>query len=94
MKRQSNSLHLILRVLALTMAMPLNSTQATTIAVDFTGIPDGTPVSANNPYAGVVDFDGQEVIKCAAALRALRVSFEFHSQRYCNYPRLFANGSN
>jgi hypothetical protein len=33
--------------------------QATTITIDFTGIPDGTPLSANNPYGGVVDLQAQ-----------------------------------
>ena len=47
------------RTLALALAVPLISAQATTITLDFTGIPDGTLVSANNPYAGVVNFSGQ-----------------------------------
>ena len=47
------------RTLALALALPLISAQATTITLDFTGIPDGTLVSANNPYAGVVNFSGQ-----------------------------------
>lgn len=42
------------RLLALALVAPLLTAQATNITLDFTGIPDGTLVSANNPYAGVV----------------------------------------
>jgi hypothetical protein len=41
-------------------ASPGYRLQATTVTIDFTGIPEGTPLSANNPYGGgVVDLQAQ-----------------------------------
>jgi hypothetical protein len=42
-------------VLAALASLDFRGVQATTITLDFTGIPDGTPLSANNPYGGVVN---------------------------------------
>jgi hypothetical protein len=43
------------------LALVLTATLASadTITIDFTGIPDGTPLSANNPYGGVVNLQAQ-----------------------------------
>ena len=46
-------------VLMLVIGMTLINVHAAIITLDFEGIPDGTPVAANNPYAGVVNLQGQ-----------------------------------
>jgi hypothetical protein len=45
-------------VCALT-ASQIQPVQGTTIAIDFDGIPAGTPLAPNNPYAGVVNLQAQ-----------------------------------
>jgi hypothetical protein len=44
---------------ALLTVMSLVKVQAGIVALNLSGIPDGTPVSANNPYSGVVNLHGQ-----------------------------------
>jgi hypothetical protein len=46
----------------------LPGVRATTISIDFTGIPDGTPLSAGNPYRSVMDLQAQAGYWFAAPL--------------------------
>jgi hypothetical protein len=59
---------LVLGLAAIVASFDCSKAHATTI--DFEGIPDGTPVSAGNPYGGVVNIQTRESFEYGISLSA------------------------